>query len=294
MIEPVHFSRLKLMQLSPAHYRAAEDRDEETPAKRMGTLVHALVLGGELIVYDGERRGNAWRAFERLVAGDDFFVFDGTHNGKAWRAAKDEAAGRAIVTSSDVELAFGARALQRRRIEAGLRAAVIVTSAERDRAMACADVVRAHPVAAELLDGERERGLSWSYLGRACAGTLDCLGSNRVVEVKTSQLAEPAWFSRQAQRMAYPAQCAWYREGAAENGYLVEDCYIVAIETRPPFAVTCLRLTRRALEQGQKCMRLWMERLLGCEAADEWPEYVQGVVDLDVPEEFELDFGEAA
>jgi xanthine/CO dehydrogenase XdhC/CoxF family maturation factor len=34
-----------------------------------GSLVHALVLGGDYVVFGGERRGNAWTEFEQCNAG---------------------------------------------------------------------------------------------------------------------------------------------------------------------------------------------------------------------------------
>lgn len=300
-LEAVHFSRLKLMALSPAHYLAAAERDEETPAKRMGTLVHARSLGGELVVYDGERTGNAWKHFKALAAGEPHFIFDGVRSGKGfskkdWEAAKEEAAGRVIVSSADVEAAAEAVATMARCRAEGRRLPSIVTRDEYETANRIADIVRTHPVAGPLLEGEHEAPLEWTWLGRECAGTLDVLHPSRIVEVKTSASAEPGWFTRQAIRMHYHAQLSWYREGASESAsQRSRDCYTIAVETRPPFAVTPMRLTDRALEQGAKSVRLWMERLLSCEAAGEWPEYVQSIVELDVPDDdFELDFGEAA
>jgi hypothetical protein len=61
----LHISELSLMSLSPAHFRAAYlDPREQTAAMRYGSLDHALVLGGDYVVYDGERKGNAWKDFE--------------------------------------------------------------------------------------------------------------------------------------------------------------------------------------------------------------------------------------
>ncbi|MCH7890649.1 MAG: hypothetical protein IH921_04010 [Gemmatimonadetes bacterium] len=59
-----------------------------------GTLVHALVLGGDVITFEGKRSGSPWASFKGLIAGEDHFVFNDPHRGKAWTVAKEEAAGR--------------------------------------------------------------------------------------------------------------------------------------------------------------------------------------------------------
>lgn len=65
---PIHWSALKSIARSPAHYRhAAERRFTPTASMRLGTAVHGLVLGATwpVVVYDGaSRRGKAWDAFE--------------------------------------------------------------------------------------------------------------------------------------------------------------------------------------------------------------------------------------
>ncbi len=289
----LHFSRLRLMALSPAHY-AAYAQTEPTPAMRFGTAVHALALGGDLIRYDGERKGNAWAAFKALVDGAEYYVFDGTHRGKAWEWAKEEAAGRVIVTSEDLGLAEQAAAVQARRREAGRYDAVIVTTSEYDQAQRCAESLRSSPIARDLLEGQTEVPLRWEWLGRPCAGQLDVIHAGGVVDLKTTTKAEPAWFQRHALGMAYHAQLAWYAEGARQHGHVGTAHHIVAVESKAPYAVTGFRLTPRAVEEGEKMVRAWMERLLACEASDEWPAYCQSVVDLDVDRDFELLFGEAA
>lgn len=63
-MERVHFSNLKQIGLSPAHFQASLAGRPATPAMRMGSLIHAMVLGGEYKVWEGDRRGNAWKEFE--------------------------------------------------------------------------------------------------------------------------------------------------------------------------------------------------------------------------------------
>jgi len=71
---PIRYSHLRAIARSPMHYRAAvEAPREQTPAMRMGTIVHGLVLGGDTgpVIYEGERRGKAWADFAAAHEGRD-------------------------------------------------------------------------------------------------------------------------------------------------------------------------------------------------------------------------------
>lgn len=76
---PVRFSTLKAIGRSPAHYRAAVLTErEDSAAMRLGRLVHWHVLGGmpddeegRIAIYNGERRGNAWKEFADEHKGDE-------------------------------------------------------------------------------------------------------------------------------------------------------------------------------------------------------------------------------
>lgn len=230
----IHFSRLRLMAKSPAHYKAADEFPrEDTLAMRIGRLIHAMVLGGTYHVWDGTRRGKAWDEFEVAHLGEE------------------------IVTRSEVETAEP------------VAAAVI-----------------AHFGASALLDGDRERRVEWALAGRSCAGRLDVLGAGFITDLKTTTNAEPGWFTRHAIGMGYHAQLAWYRDGVEAAGLpMPERVYVVAVETKPPYVVTPLELTDRAIDMGRRTYRLWFERLLVCEKSDFWPGYVQGVAPFDVPED---------
>lgn len=199
-----------------------------------------------------------------LLGGPPLVVYEGSRRGKAWDEFKSQHDGSEIVTASEYE-------------DAG---PVI-------------DAVRAHEHAMFLLgSGTPKKRIFWDWLGRACSGEPDVQGKY-LVDLKTTRCAEPNRFSKQAMWLSYHAQLAWYRQGMLLSGAEPPaQVFIVAVETVAPYPVTVFSLTERAIEQGERLCRVWMERLLGCEATNEWPGYVQSAVDLDVPDELELTFGD--
>jgi hypothetical protein len=71
-LAPVHFSRLRNMAKSPAHYLSALTIERaDTPAMRLGRLVHMLLLEEEapVAIFDGRKIGKEWDAFEKAHAG---------------------------------------------------------------------------------------------------------------------------------------------------------------------------------------------------------------------------------
>ena len=240
--EPVRFSRLKLMALSPAHYHAATQ--QPTGAKERGSALHSLVLGGKQVVaYPGKvRRGKEYDEF--LAAHAD---------------------------------------------------AIILTKSDWSRATGMAEAVTNHRQAMEVLRGQHEVEVDWSYLGRACQSHVDVFTVDYVTELKSTASSNPDKFAWQSLRYLYDAQLAFYMEAILSSGLGVpREAFVVAVESCAPYVVSVMRATERALDHGRRSCRLWMERLLGCEAANEWPGYVGSIVPLDVPEdEPELTFGTA-
>jgi hypothetical protein len=204
----------------------------------------------------GVQPGGKWDVYE-----------GGRRAGKAWEAWRDERPDTDIYIPSEMALA---------------------------RAMAKA--VAADPHASDLLSGEFEIPITWKdESGRLCETRgRDVLNRNRryIVDVKTARTAHPGRFTREALGLGYHAQGALYIDAAKSLGVDVQDVYIVAVEKRRPHPVTVLRFTARALLEGRKLIRSWMEQLLVCEAANAWPAYAQSIVDLDVAEENELIFDE--
>lgn len=84
---PVRWSNLKQMARSPAHYlHAIQQPFEPTPAMRFGTLVHRMLLGGgDVVVYEGDRRGNAWKEFQ--AENDGMFIVTAKERDRGMRCA---------------------------------------------------------------------------------------------------------------------------------------------------------------------------------------------------------------
>lgn len=250
MPDALHWSQLKLIGRSPAHYKHALSRPfVATAAMRLGTAVHHLLLDGphKPVIFDGaSRRTKEWAAFS----------------------------------------------------SAQPVGATILLASEMDEARAIADAVLADPVAAPRLEGARELDLAWTAAGRQCAGRLDILGTD-LFDLKTTADASPERFPWQVRRMDYAAQLAWYYDGAIAAG-LPEPrlCGLIAVETSPPYPVVVYELTAEMLDMGRRRSRALLERLLVCEASDEWPGYAQAPIALDVTESEQdgpdLDFGDEA
>lgn len=164
----------------------------------------------------------------------------------------------------------------------------ILTGAEYDKARRMADALRASEVAKPFLTGATETTLLFDWMGEKCRSTPDVRGADFVTELKTCPVSEPTRFNWHALKMHYHAQM---RYEAIASG--LKQCYIVAVEATEPHPVTVFKLTERSLEQGEKLLVLWMERLRGCEKSGQWMPYVSSVVDLDVPEDtIELTYGD--
>jgi exodeoxyribonuclease VIII len=193
-------------------------------------------------------------------------IYDGSRRGKEWKAFEAEHDGEDIFTRSEFDSA---------------------------REIAESFARPEHSEALRLLgSGERQKRLTWDWLGRVCSGTPDAFGEY-LVDLKTTRCAQPGAFKRDAIRYAYHAQLAWYRNGMIRSGLQPPaQCYIVAVETSAPFPITVHRLTEQAIDMGERLCRVWMEQLLACERADHWPGYCESFVDFDIETELELTFGD--
>lgn len=170
-------------------------------------------------------------------------------------------------------------------------ASMILTLTDYGRVMSAVDAIVKNKIAMDVLRGAREETLLFDFLGLDCRVTPDVRAAEHVTELKSTSNAEPFKFAGHATRMGYHAQLAWQQIGVAESNLgQPKTAYVVAVEQSAPFAVTVLRLTDRALDAGHRLCRLWAERIKVCMDSGSWPAYSDAIVDLDVPDDFNLTF----
>lgn len=235
-MNPVRWSNLKYMADCPAVYKHVLDHGVAvTPAMRFGTLVHWQVLGvlhSNVVEYEGERRGNAWKDFKAANAG-----------------------------------------------------AEIVTSDEVARAKECAAAILADPVCGMLItSGVKEHRLTWEVGGRACSGTPDVNGGV-LMDLKVTPQVNPFRFPHHARKMLWFAQVPWYKHGIEATGGKVEASFIITCTPKEPYLVVPYELTQQTLDFGTRTWRSLFERLMVCEASNEYPGYTQSAIPLDMSDD---------
>jgi len=203
-----------------------------------------------------------------VLGGAPVVRYDGTRRGKAW---------------DDFESSYPG--------------STILNATEYDTAQQCAAATLAYEASAEVLHdgpGTNERLIEWDFNGVPFRSTPDryCGPSDAatLVELKTTRSAQPARFLRDATSRHYHAQVATYRAALASVGVQVARAVIVAVETVPPYNVTVLELTDRALDVGYRTACGWLEQYKVCESSGEWPGYAQAPIPFDIVGEEELDW----
>ena len=160
----------------------------------------------------------------------------------------------------------------------------IVTEAEFETCSAMAAALHAHREARTLLMGKREQTILFDFAGRPCRATPDVFTTGHLTDLKSTADASPHRFPYTAMRLGYHAQMAWYKDALIAAGFPAPGkLSLVAIETRPPYAVAVYAVTERAEDFGRRLYRTWIEEFLNCERSNDWPGYPPGV--LDAPED---------
>lgn len=226
-----------------AHQRSQPQ--EESEAFTIGAYVHALCLSPEIIGTDFVRVGKIDRR---------------TTEGKAKHAdllARAERTGARLITDEQATLA-----------------------------QAMADAVQAHPAWVNLqrVVTQREVVAIGTVGGVQAKAKIDAADAafTIIVDLKTTQSANPADFARSAANFGYAHQAAWYRAVLESLGHTVQDVVFVCVEKTPPHLVAAYRLSDAAIEVAARRLPDLVRRWCAVRDGDRsgYPETIQ---DIDLP-----------
>ena len=168
--------------------------------------------------------------------------------------------------------------------------AIVLSKKPYDRACRINEAVRNNKLASQVLfvpGTVYEETISWTQLGRARRCTPDARTLEHLVDLKTTRDASPDRFKWDVARMGYDLQAGDYASAMESvNGFQPRRCYIVAVESKPPYLCTVHLLTRGTIERAQKKNRELLTQLLECERTGKWVGYSdEAILDLDVPDQ---------
>jgi exodeoxyribonuclease VIII len=156
--------------------------------------------------------------------------------------------------------------------------------------------IDAHPEASALLqaDGQCEVALVWTdpTTGLRAKGRADKLIPRfGLIDIKTTQDASHAEFSRSIAEYGYCAQVAWYLRGLRElkKAGLVdamEHFTFLTVETEEDHGVVVYALGEDSIKAGDAQVGEWTAAVAKCQAAGVWPSYETGVQQIEAPEWF--------
>lgn len=232
------------------YYRKHMDpeRPEKAPTQSQqdGNLLHCVVL--EPNEFD-----------KRYVIGPD-----ARRNAKEWKRAVELAGGR-----------------------------IVIKPDEYDTAMYQADAIRAEPECAEILShGRAEVGAYWidPETGVLCKCRPDWehpVAEHAVVlaDVKGYGSANPDEFMRQAARMRYDVQAAYYSDGYARAAgvEVVAFVFIVVTDKWPFVASPPIELLPASIELGRREARRALNTYARCIDTNTWPGYGTGIQQRELP-----------
>ena len=231
-----HFSTLKYMRTSPAHYYFRHKHPPvETPAMLIGRAIHCLTLEPQKFpasfsVYEGRRQGNVWKEFQAAAVADDKSIITETEHDNCLEVVD------AVMAHDEA----------RKLIESALE------------------------VEKTLQWQNRETGL---HIKGSVDLVSDVRGDILLTDLKTTADISPWIFSSHCWRMGYFMQAAMYQEGYLEQQQpgIVAAMNIIAVEQKPPHDCAVYALDVASVAAGWDTYIRCLERVQECTLSGEWP-----------------------
>lgn len=158
---------------------------------------------------------------------------------------------------------------------------------EAERCLAIQNSVRAHPMAAALLQGgnaERSYFTNDPITGVAVRTRPDYETEYCLVDLKTTLDASSEGFARSAYAYRYHQQAAFYLDTMEwATGIKRNSFFFIAVEKSPPYAVQVFRASEAFIARGREAYREALNTYADCLQTGVWPAYNEAASGLNLP-----------
>lgn len=156
---------------------------------------------------------------------------------------------------------------------------------EYQHCMVVAKAVHAHPAASAILKvAKREETISWidEETGLHCKARLDLIWDG-LGDLKGVRSVHPRALPSEVARMMYHGQLAFYREGVRVTTGKNMRCYLICAEHAAPHDVVVREIDEDGLYAGWEMVRLLLNKVAECKAANRWPGLSDEIETLQLP-----------
>ena len=149
--------------------------------------------------------------------------------------------------------------------------------------------IKTHPAASALLSGPGiAEGSCWWYderSGELCRCRPDFYREDGIlVDLKTTEDASLAGFTKSVANFRYAVQAAMYADGVeTSTGMPIKAFAFIAVEKQPPFAAQCFQLDFQATEVGRVTYQNLLLDLADCKINGKFPAYSDKVETISLP-----------
>lgn len=273
-IDAVNASRLKCMAISPEHYHC-QDFPEETLSQRFGQMVHTLLLEREKLEERFSFVPDYHLSPKNITKAGTQSQRRGTEYEKAAKADFKEAV-LASVNPGDPVPTFLTK--DDFRMSEKMLAAITRDAAVND-CLKQSDEAR------------NELTIVWEdeATGLLCKARIDRALPDRLVDIKTTRLADLSEFHRHIHNYQYHNQAAWYQDGWRTLTGDTLPFWFVAINKSLPIQCNAAQLHPSKIAEGRQLNRQYMIAVEHCKKTNKWPGSVSPAFWCE-PEELEVTF----
>jgi hypothetical protein len=145
--------------------------------------------------------------------------------------------------------------------------------------------VLTHETASKLLAaGDPEVTVFTDIEGIPAKARLDWYRNGIILDLKTTQAADPDSFSKSCANFSYALQSSWYMDCCQSIGLECHTLIFLVVESSAPFLCTAYELDDRSIEWGRDHYKKALNRYRECIALDEWPGYDASIQTISLPQ----------